>query len=572
MVPRTPLPFSLAAVLLLAVCEALLPRPIYLQPSSFSKAHPKQCSPGTVFVSTEQWWTDELFTGSVAPLGHLHLETCWPMNQVLARRQKATIDTLQHHNPSATVEVTVRLMRPDLSPIDFVPPAQCGGSSAAPRDLLDCRRNILRSSLTPLVCNRTGGAVAMQYVLPAGSAEATSIDCRWRDQFILNTSQVAASGSVLYVVGARALAYSDPVPSGVVGLPAPRLTSVEAFLPGVLPDNASARCSGAWCGWNSGRSLTALAWTNGLQYTMCALYPVLQLPVGGIWRLAYTASPPNLVGTAVSRTIITLNANFHAGIAGTVVRNATGNLWQQQLPLNLTAQAKAGWNKITLQGKAVDPATSGVQTCSLSIYFELVPPCPPTAAPFMTHIWQDSINTLTTSSGLLQQTTGVTSMTLSAATAADQPFLLLSFDLSFLAARGVTIINATVFLRLTATGGAAMTQDVVSLSVFDGAVSWGSTCGTACPPLLPAATPCVAPGCPSAVKVGSGRLLPARDTNGYVELRLDAKYAGRYAGKSRLLQLAVAMARLPGGAAGSATFSSSTSTSAPFMLLSTRCN
>ena len=51
------------------------------------------------------------------------------------------------------------------------------------------------------------------------------------------------------------------------------------------------------------------------------------------------------------------------GIAGTVVRNATGNLWQQQLPLNLTAQAKAGWNKITLQGKAVDPATSGVQTC-----------------------------------------------------------------------------------------------------------------------------------------------------------------------------------------------------------------
>ncbi|EFN51522.1 hypothetical protein CHLNCDRAFT_140227 [Chlorella variabilis] len=214
----------------------------------------------------------------------------------------------------------------------------------------------------------------MQYVLPAGSAEATSIDCRWRDQFILNTSQVAASGSVLYVVGARALAYSDPVPSGV-------------------------------------------------------------------------------------------------GIAGTVVRNATGNLWQQQLPLNLTAQAKAGWNKITLQGKA------------------------------------DSINTLTTSSGLLQQTTGVTSMTLSAATAADQPFLLLSFDLSFLAARGVTIINATVFLRLTATGGAAMTQDVV----------------------------------------GSGRLLPARDTNGYVELRLDAKYAGRYAGKSRLLQLAVAMARLPGG-------------------------
>lgn len=213
------------------------------------------------------------------------------------------------------------------------------------------------------------------------------------------------------------------------------------------------------------------------------------------------------------------------------------------------------------------------------------------------HVLQDSINTLTTSSGLLQQTTGVTSMTLSAATAADQPFLLLSFDLSFLAARGVTIINATVFLRLTATGGAAMTQDVVSLSVFDGAVSWGSTCGTACPPLLPAATPCVAPGCPSAVKVrrsslktlrcplgvctnmpfattqvGSGRLLPARDTNGYVELRLDAKYAGRYAGKSRLLQLAVAMARLPGGAAGSATFSSSTSTSAPFMLLSTRCN
>lgn len=54
-----------------------------------------------------------------------------------------------------------------------------------------------------------------------------------------------------------------------------------------------------------------------------------------------------------------------AVVAGrTVVRNATGILWQQQVPLNLTALLPGvpGWHKLTVQGKAVDADTSAVQT------------------------------------------------------------------------------------------------------------------------------------------------------------------------------------------------------------------
>jgi hypothetical protein len=52
------------------------------------------------------------------------------------------------------------------------------------------------------------------------------------------------------------------------------------------------------------------------------------------------------------------------GNGGTVVRNSTGFMLQQQVPLNLTAllPGAPGWHKLTVQGKAVDPVTNAVQT------------------------------------------------------------------------------------------------------------------------------------------------------------------------------------------------------------------
>ena len=47
-----------------------------------------------------------------------------------------------------------------------------------------------------------------------------------------------------------------------------------------------------------------------------------------------------------------------------MVRNSSGFMLQEQVPLNLTAllPGAPGWHKLTVQGKAVDPVTSAVQT------------------------------------------------------------------------------------------------------------------------------------------------------------------------------------------------------------------
>lgn len=83
---------------------------------------------------------------------------------------------------------------------------------------------------------------------------------------------------------------------------------------------------------------------------------------------------------------------------GTVWRNETGPLINQQFAINLTtalpAACTAGatgtncWHRLVVQGKAFDAVTKGVQTGSMVTAFEAVPPCPPTQTPFMTSVWQ----------------------------------------------------------------------------------------------------------------------------------------------------------------------------------------
>lgn len=101
--------------------------------------------------SHEEWWEDEVSGGAATavPLGHNHVEGCWPYNQVLPRLANLAVDTLQHVNPAELTQLRVKLMRPDgnEAAMTVVPAPEC--AEAGETSILTCKKNLRRMSLTP---------------------------------------------------------------------------------------------------------------------------------------------------------------------------------------------------------------------------------------------------------------------------------------------------------------------------------------------------------------------------------------------------------------------------------------
>lgn len=282
---------------------------------------------------------------------------------------------------------------------------------------------------------------------------ATRIDCRWRDNILLNTTATPQSGAAIIFVRSSSNTDSDAVRATPTSGLCDRTMNAHAIVPLALSDAATpcnASAPSPWCRWGDSRQLTlgTRAWTTGVNYTQIRVAPLMKLPVGGLWRLTMWAArlseppgDPKSPGTPVNRHIVTFDANFHQargwqpppllGLAalrhgalrrsvgpppstlqrppllslapparllqnnvGSVWRNETGPLINQQMMINLTSALPAActgtncWHRLVVQGKAFDPVSQGVQTGSMVTAFEAVPPCPPTQAPFMTSVMQ----------------------------------------------------------------------------------------------------------------------------------------------------------------------------------------
>ena len=80
------------------------------------------------------------------PLGHFHLESCWPFLQPLRRgRQTLDVSTLQHLNPSTVSSLRLRLFRPNTNTMLRMTPAP-----GCKPDEVACRNDLWRTSLSPL--------------------------------------------------------------------------------------------------------------------------------------------------------------------------------------------------------------------------------------------------------------------------------------------------------------------------------------------------------------------------------------------------------------------------------------
>ena len=194
------------------------------------------------------------------------------------------------------------------------------------------------------------------------------------------------------------------------------------------------------------------------------------------------------------------------GINGIVVYNATGPLYDSQLPtpINLTAWLPTpGWHTLMVVGKTIDPLNRGVQTSELLLNFELVPPCPPTTAPFTTHVWQDWWGQFTTGNGRMQQTSGSDSLWLPVPSPLMVTFAVFTFDLSFLSV-SASPASATLYLSLWSS---TMPSGTVGLTAWDATKSLSDEChinsgvSSACSSWINPAMPCLGPVCSTAVQV-----------------------------------------------------------------------
>jgi hypothetical protein len=257
---------------------------------------------------------------------------------------------------------------------------------------------------------------------------------------------------------------------------------------------------------------------------------------------------------------VVLNANFHLDNAGVVVRNETGT-FNDQLPMNLTAllgpQAR-GWQKVVMQGKALDPASGATNTGSLALWFEASngdqPVCG--AGPVQTHAAADqgvqitkylskgqyvvSVgNVSTTSTMRLATNSTATNGTI---TWARRRVALLTYDLSFMRAPA-GLSAASVWVFVAADGGAAG----ATVQAFDA---------------TPGATPCIDAPC---APVGS-TVLSA--TGQWTELVVDPAYVSKKQRCGGSMTLALT---LPAVSAGEVALSSVGSQGTPPLLLTPAC-
>ena len=226
--------------------------------------------PSTPLCSAAHWWLDEQHTGRVLPTGHLHLESCFPLNQPISRKQVVNINQVLHTNPSVIYNLTVRADRPDNSPYAAYDGTKVGCIS----DGIYCAGQ-MRSALAPAGCMRDGGVVVGNSSMDMGPAvnmgAGSTIDCKWVNPITLDTTRLGESGIVQYRSVLRALVPHDSIYTpGAVPPYSPReIHLIQSAFAGPA-DLPGLPCTGRWCNWDdpSVHYLSVGAWTTGTNYTV----------------------------------------------------------------------------------------------------------------------------------------------------------------------------------------------------------------------------------------------------------------------------------------------------------------
>ena len=211
-------------------------------------------------------------TGRVQPTGHLHIDTCFPLNQPISRKQVVNIQQLLHTNPSMITNLTVRANRPDNSAYATYDGTKVG---CIP-DGIYCAKP-MRTALDPVSCTRNSGAVVANWgtgkdMGPAlNRGTGSGIDCKWVNPVTLDTTRLGESGIVQYRNILRAQVPKDIVHTpGAVQPDSPReIRLIQSAFAGPA-DLPGLPCTGRWCNWDdpSVHYLSVGAWTTGTNYTV----------------------------------------------------------------------------------------------------------------------------------------------------------------------------------------------------------------------------------------------------------------------------------------------------------------
>ena len=230
-------------------------------------------SPPPPLRRAAHWWLDEQHTGRVLPTGHLHIDTCFPLNQPIARKHAVNIKQLLHTNPSMIYNLTVRANRPDNSPYATYDGAKIGCIS----DGIYCATRQMRSALDPASCVHNGGAVVANWGVAKDMGPAlnrgsgSGVDCQWVNPVTLDTSRLGESGIVQFRTILRATVPHDIIHTpGAVPPDSPReIRLIQSAFAGPA-DLPGLPCTGRWCNWDdpSVHYLSVGAWTTGTNYTV----------------------------------------------------------------------------------------------------------------------------------------------------------------------------------------------------------------------------------------------------------------------------------------------------------------
>ncbi|KAL4448538.1 hypothetical protein ABPG75_005757 [Micractinium tetrahymenae] len=506
--------------------------------------HPKGCQPGTVHIAVEEWLLDESGSATKPPAGKVSTSLCAPHGQLLPRRQVPLALTQgQGGVPAGQNSVfqwwSVTMARDAANGFSMQSPPGCSAGELA------CKKLNRGSVRTAAACSNSGGK----------SAGASST-CQWTDRTSLNIAGVRDSGRAQ--VGVSTQVNTKPIYGG--DSRAVRL--VAGFHAGVA-DSSGGRCTTTdWKTDDGGcnmdhpaqHEVTANTWTNDIQYTNVRVTPIYHLAVGGLWRLSVWAArlkenPPVPQDAApVSKHLVTIDPDFNRNNRGLVVTEgfgwAAGKLVTLDLPkLGVTP----GWHQLVVQGKATDSNSKLTQTAQVGVHFEVVPPCPKSASPFMTHVLEDSawqimdprLGTLELQSNAFGGSYDVWVLWVKRLN--NRPsFIMVSFDLSYLDPSAI-ITSASLNLHVSFIEEAAQYGSAIPLVAYDASKTWRSTCQPNCPILLPDWAPCIAPVCPGAVQVGTGRLNGQQDWNRFVSINLRKEWVTRHVAEKKVLKIALTM-------------------------------
>jgi hypothetical protein len=557
-----------AAVLLLlaAAASAQAPEgvPAWMGAGGRHSDHPKGCRPGEVFVSAEVWWRRELappggFTDKAQDLGHMHSEMCWPQLLPLPLDAPFSLEIapLLHQNPGKVDQITVA----------------DGTDPAFPTPLA----NRTALALFATNCTATGGAVTMAAPAPAMQT------CRWASPLALRDGDLrfAIGGAARLSITVFATQASEPVVFGGKTGPLKQRVHFQGHVLAPAGAKAVPLTTGAppapyAPAAPSINFVRGMGWSTATNYTFASVSMPPKVPVGGLWR-PWTASIAS--GSPIARHQILLDANFHADIAGVVLRNESGPWPGGATPVDLVALFGAdhkGWHKLSVQGKALDAVTGATQTGSLALWFEVANGAPPAGAcgagavPVATHAsWDGALAVYRAAAAAAGAPPRFRSTLVSPAPAAYAlaPFApmaapstearaqmaKLTFDLAFFAAPG-GVASASLWLFVSnSSGGAGRVLQAwdYALPAHDG-------------------VPCGVTG--ACAPVGSGALAA---TGAWSVVELDPAFVGAaLASSPRTLTVALGLAEGAGALGASnvaAALSAVNSVGSPVLLLTAAC-